>query len=137
LGWGLPAALGIKLAAPESTVISVVGDGAYLFANPAACHHASAMHGLPLLTIVYNNARWEAVQNSARSLYGSGSATGRYALAPLASLAPVPDFERYVEASGGIGVRVTQRAELEPAIRAAIERVRTERKQVLINVIGA
>ena len=54
-----------------------------------------------------------------------------------ASPAPVPDFERYVEASGGVGVRVTQREELEPAIRAGLEHVRTERKQVLINVIGA
>jgi acetolactate synthase-1/2/3 large subunit len=137
LGWGLPAALGVKLAAPDRNVIAVVGDGAYLFANPAACHHAAAMHGLPLLTLVYNNARWEAVQNSARSLYGAGTATARHALAPLSSLAPVPDFERYVEASGGVGMRVTEREELVATIRRALEIVRTERKQVLVNVIGA
>jgi acetolactate synthase I/II/III large subunit len=137
LGWGLPAALGVKLASPDHTVISVLGDGAYIFANPAACHHAAAMHGLPLLTIVYNNARWEAVQGSARGMYGAGTATGKRALAPLSSLEPIPDFERYIEASGGIGMRVTQREELEPTIRRALTIVRTERKQVLINVIGS
>ena len=95
------------------------------------------MHGLPLLMIVYNNARWEAVQGSARSMYGADTATGKRALAPLSSLEPIPDFERYVEASGGIGMRVTQREELEPTIRRALNIVRTERKQVLVNVIGS
>ncbi len=34
LGWGLPAAMGLKLARPERAVIAAVGDGAYMFANP-------------------------------------------------------------------------------------------------------
>jgi acetolactate synthase-1/2/3 large subunit len=137
LGWGLPAAVGVKLASPDRNVIAVLGDGAYIFANPAACHHAMAMHDLPLLTIIYNNARWEAVQGSARSMYGKDTATGKRALAPLSSLEPIPDFERYVEASGGVGMRVTERIELEPTIRRALKIVQTERKQVLINVIGS
>jgi acetolactate synthase-1/2/3 large subunit len=137
LGWGFPAALGAQLAAPDRTVIAVLGDGAYLFANPAACHHAAAMHGLPVLTIVYNNARWEAVQRSARELYGAGSALAQQKLAPLASLAPIPDFERYAEASGGWAERVTERADLVPAIRRALAVVQTEKRQALLNVIGA
>jgi acetolactate synthase-1/2/3 large subunit len=137
LGWGLPAAIGVKLASPDRNVIAVLGDGAYIFANPAACHHAMAMHGLPLLTIIYNNARWEAVQGSARGMYGKESALGQRTLAPLSSLEPIPDFERYVEASNGIGMRVTQREELESTIRRALNIVQTERKQVLINVIGS
>jgi acetolactate synthase-1/2/3 large subunit len=137
LGWGLPAALGVKLAAPDRTVISVLGDGAYIFCNPAACHHASAMHDLPILTIIYNNERWEAVQGSARSMYGAGTSTGKRKLAPLSSLDPIPDFEKYIEASNGIGLRVSDRAELESTIRRALAIVRDEKKQVLINVIGA
>lgn len=137
LGWGLPAALGVKLASPDQAVISVLGDGAYIFANPAACHHAAAMHDLPLLMIIYNNARWEAVQGSARSMYGKDTALGKRALAPLSSLEPIPDFEKYAEASNGVGMRVSERAELESTIRRALQIVRTERKQVLINVIGS
>ena len=137
LGWGLPAALGVKLAKPEKTVIAVLGDGAYIFCNPAACHHAADMHGLPLLTIVYNNERWEAVQGSARSMYGAGTATGTFTTAPLSSLDPIPDFEKYVEASHGIGMRVSDRAELESTLRRALDIVRTQKKQVLVNVIGA
>jgi acetolactate synthase-1/2/3 large subunit len=136
LGWGYPAALGAQLAAPDRTVIAVLGDGAYIFANPAACHHASAKHGLPVLTIVYNNARWEAVQASARGVYGAGSALASHAIAPLSSLDPIPDFERYAEASGGYAERVTARADLIPAIKRALAVVRNERRQALLNVIG-
>jgi acetolactate synthase-1/2/3 large subunit len=137
LGWGLPAALGVKLAAPERTVISVLGDGAYIFCNPAACHHAAAMHDLPVLTIIYNNERWEAVQGSARGMYGKGTATGKRKVAPLSSLDPIPDFEKYIEASNGIGLRVSDRAELESTMRRALDLVRMEKKHVLINVLGA
>jgi acetolactate synthase-1/2/3 large subunit len=137
LGWGLPAALGAQLAAPERTVIAVVGDGAYMFANPAACHHAAAMHKLPVLTIVYNNARWEAVQSSARGLYGSGTALSQKPIAPLSSLDPIPDFEKYAEASGGYAERVTDRAQLVAALRRALDVVRTERRAALLNVIGS
>src|SRR5262249_12925335 len=41
LGWGAGAALGAKLAAPDRQVIAVLGDGAYVFANPVAVHHAA------------------------------------------------------------------------------------------------
>lgn len=143
LGWGYPAALGAKQAMPHRTVIAVMGDGAYLFANPAVCHHASAMHGLPVVAVIFNNGGWEAVHKSTMGIYPSSHAAD-YArshakangMAPLCSLDPMPDFERYVEASGGVGLRVTERAELEGALRRAIAIARDEGRQVLVNVLG-
>ena len=70
-------------------------------------------------------------------MYGAGTATGNRKLAPLSSLEPIPDFEKYVEASGGVGMRVTLREELESTIRRGLHIVQGERKQVLINVIGS
>lgn len=139
LGWGLPAALGACMAAGDRTVISVVGDGAYLFANPAACHQAAAMHGLPVLTVVFNNGGWDAVHKSTLAMYPDTHAAAhanRHGATPMASLHPLPAFETYVEASGGYGERVTERSELEPALRRALHVVRTERRQALLNVIG-
>lgn len=142
LGWGLPAALGAQQAAPDKTVICVVGDGAYIFANPAACHHAAAAHKLPVLTVVFNNARWEAVYRSTLTVYPD-THTARYAeehasrTGPLSSLEPVPDFEKYAEASGGWSERVTRRDELIPALRRALDVVTRERRHALLNVIGA
>jgi acetolactate synthase-1/2/3 large subunit len=138
LGWGLPAALGAKQAAPERTVIAVQGDGAYLFANPAACHQAMAMHGLPVLTLVYNNEGWEGVQAAATGLYpGAHSARSvqERQAAPLSSLKPVPDFELYARASGGHGERVDRREDLLPALQRALQRV-AEGQPALLNVLG-
>jgi acetolactate synthase-1/2/3 large subunit len=139
LGWGLPAALGAQQAAPDKTVIAVVGDGAYFFANPAVCHHAAAMHRLPILTVVFNNAAWGAVSQAALQLYPKDFAARHVAAhgtSPLSSLEPMPDFEKYAEASGGHAERVTSRAELIPALRRAVDVVRGERRQALVNVIG-
>jgi acetolactate synthase-1/2/3 large subunit len=139
LGWGLPAALGVQQALPDRTVIAVQGDGAYIFANPAACHHAANLHKLPVLTLVFNNARWAAVHAAADGMYPGEHAmqhAAQHGTAPLSSLAPMPDFEKYVEASGGYGQRVETRAELAPAIERALKVVKEERRQALVNVIG-
>jgi acetolactate synthase-1/2/3 large subunit len=135
LGWGLPAAVGAALAAPDRAVVAAMGDGAYLFCNPAACHQASAMHEAPILTIICNNARWGAVQQSTIGVYPDGHAAHGPKPAPLSDLRPVPDFEKYVEASGGHGERVTDPVELPDAIRRGLDIVRRERRQVLLNVI--
>ncbi len=134
LGWGLPAAIGLKLARPERTVISAVGDGAYLFANPAACHHAMAMHDLPVLTIVCANRKWTAVQGSALGMYPAGSAAAAGQLSPLAELGPAVAFEQYATASGGYGEAVTDRADLVPALGRALHAVQAEHRQAVVNV---
>jgi acetolactate synthase-1/2/3 large subunit len=135
LGWGLPAAMGASHASPDQTVIAALGDGAYLFANPAACHQAAAAMKLPVLTIVCNNAYWNAVHMSAVGVYPDGHASKRGKPAPLSALAPTPDFEKYVEASGGYGEKVTQPGELMDAMKRALDVVRTQRRQALLNVI--
>jgi acetolactate synthase-1/2/3 large subunit len=134
LGWGLPAAIGLKLARPERTVVSAVGDGAYMFANPAACHHAMAMHDLPVLTVVCANRKWTAVQGSALGMYPAGHAAGAGQLSPLAELGPAVAFEQYAAASGGYGEAVTERRDLVPALRRALHAVRAEHRQAVVNV---
>jgi acetolactate synthase I/II/III large subunit len=134
LGWGLPAAIGLKLARPERTVIAAVGDGAYMFANPAACHHASTMHDLPVLTVICANRRWTAVQASALGMYPAGHAAGAGQLNPLAELGPAVAFEQYAAASGGYGEAVADRRDLLPALSRALHAVQTEHRQAVVNV---
>jgi acetolactate synthase-1/2/3 large subunit len=137
LGWGLPAAIGLKLARPERTVISTVGDGAYLFANPAACHHVMAMYDIPVLTVVCANRKWGAVQASALGMYPAGQAAAASQLSPLAELGPVVAFEQYAMASGGYGEAVTDRRDLVPALRRALHAVTREHRQAVLNVACA
>jgi len=135
LGWGLPAAIGAALAAPDQTIVCTLGDGAYLFCNPAACHQAIAMHETPLLMIICNNARWGAVQASTIGVFPEGHAARGPRPAPLSDLRPIPDFVKYVEASGGYGERVEDPAAVVDAIRRGLRMVREERRQVLLNII--
>ena len=133
LGWGLGAALGAKLAAPEKLVVATLGDGAYMFANPSACHWVGEAHELPVLTVVFNNALYGAVRNSTQAMYREGHAA-RDAHRMLAELNPSPRFEHVVEASGGLGIRVEDPAELPAALARAVEAVRGGR-QALLNVV--
>ncbi|MBV7482625.1 thiamine pyrophosphate-requiring protein [Bordetella sp. BOR01] len=139
LGWGFPAALGAQQAAPDRTVVALMGDGAYLFANPAACHHAAAMHGLPVVAVVFDNGGWQAVRNAAVAVYpqGSAAAIGRNenGATPMATLAPMPDFRLYAQASGALGLRVDRRDELAGALAEALSAARASRP-ALVHVIG-
>ena len=134
LGWGLGAALGAKLAAPDKLVIASVGDGAYMFGNPTPAHYVSRAHDLPVLTIVSNNAGWGAVRAATRAMYPDGAAQQRNAM-PLTALDPMPDFETVVAASGGYGERVEDPAALPGALDRAVRAVREEGRQALLNVI--
>ncbi len=132
LGWGFPASLGIKLASPDKLVISVLGDGAYMFANPTACHYIAQFQDLPVLTIIYNNALYGAVRRATLDMYDKGVAAeedGRL----LADL-PAPAFEKIVAAHDGHGERVERPADLPAALQRAVAAVRSGR-QALVNVI--
>ena len=134
LGWGAGAALGAKLARPDSPVVAVVGDGAYMFSNPAAVHHAAALHDLPILFVVMNNAMWGAVQRSTLAMYPDGRAS-RSNEPPFVALGKLPAFEKICEAAGGYGERVDDPAALPGSLERAMSVVRNERRQALLNVI--
>ncbi len=133
LGWGMGAALGAKLASPDSTVICAVGDGAYMFGNPTAVHYASEAMRLPVLFVIANNARWAAVHRSTLSTYPQGFAA-KEKEPPFATLEPSPRFEHVVQASGGHGERVTEPKALMPALERALKVVREEKRQAVLNV---
>jgi acetolactate synthase-1/2/3 large subunit len=134
LGWGPGAALGAKLAAPDRPVVAVVGDGAYLFSNPAAVHHAATLHDLPVLFIVMNNEMWNAVRHFTTAMYPDGRAAKRND-SPFTRLDWLPAFEQICIAAGGYGERVDDPAALPDALERATAVVTREKRQALLNVI--
>ena len=134
LGWGLGAAVGAKLAAPEKTVICCVGDGAYYFGAPASTHWVARAQGLPVLFVVFNNGAWNAVRQSVRHHAPDGWAVRTEAM-PLTALEPALDFELICRAAGGYGERVEDPAELPEALGRALRAVRDDKRQALVNVI--
>ena len=133
LGWGLGAALGAKLAAPDHTVICCVGDGAYIFGAPTAAHWVSRAYEAPVLWVVFNNRVWNAVKRSVLSHAPDGWAkrTGM----PLTELDPPPDYELICQASGGHAEKVEDPTKLPETLARALDIVHRDRRQVLLNVM--
>jgi acetolactate synthase-1/2/3 large subunit len=132
LGWGFPASLGARLASPGKMVVSVLGDGAYMFANPTACHYVAQFQQLPVLTVIYNNSLYGAVRRATLDMYDKGvAAEGNGRL--LADLG-TPAFEKIVAAHDGHGERVERPADLPAALQRAAAAVRGG-QQALVNVI--
>jgi len=134
LGWGAGAALGAKLAAPERPVVAVLGDGAFMFSNPLAVHHAARLHDLPVLFIIVNNSMWNAVRQSTLAMYPHGRAAQSND-APFMRLEELPPFEQICAAAGGYGERVEDPAALPDAMARALSVVTGERRHALLNVI--
>jgi acetolactate synthase-1/2/3 large subunit len=134
LGWGFGAALGAKLAAPGRTVVATLGDGSYIFSAPSACHQASRMHGLPVLVVVFNNSAWEEVSRGTASVHPTGWAVSTRNF-PFSALEPSPRFEEIVRAFDGHGERVESPQDLPGALARALDVVRGEKRQALLNVV--
>jgi acetolactate synthase I/II/III large subunit len=134
LGWGLGAAIGVKLGAPDATVIAAEGDGSYMFCAPTACHFTAQKYRIPFLTVVYNNQAWNASLNAARGLFPDGVAqkTGNF---PGTDLSPSPKFELTAQACGAYAERVEEPEALPGALKRALKVVREDRQQAMLNVI--
>jgi acetolactate synthase-1/2/3 large subunit len=134
LGWGLGAAIGVKLGAPEATVIAAEGDGSYIFGAPTACHFTAQKYRIPFLTVIYNNQSWNASLHAARSLYPDGVAA-RTRTFPGTDLSPSPHFELTAQACGAYAARVEEPSEVPDALAKALQVVKEEGRQALLNVI--
>jgi acetolactate synthase-1/2/3 large subunit len=134
LGWGLGAAIGMKLGNPDATVIAAEGDGSYMFCAPTACHFTAQKYQIPFLTVIYNNQVWNASLNAARGLYPDGVAA-RTRNFPGTDLTPSPNFELTAQACGAYAARVEDPAALADALAKALKVVKDEKRQALLNVI--
>lgn len=122
LGWGLPMALGAKLAAPERRVIAVVGDGG--FAHVWAELETAVRERLPVVVVVLNNAVLGAQRHAENAVFGS-TTTG-------VAFAPV-DHAAVAIAAGARGQVVERPADLAPAVAEALEAGETVVLDVLVD----
>ena len=85
---------------------------------------------------MWNNGIWGAVQNATRRLAPEGWAvqTGNFA---VTALSQAMNYEMVCQAAGGYGERVEDPAEVPAAIERGIHAVRVEKRQALLNVVGA
>lgn len=114
LGWNGGAALGVKLARPDATVVAVTGDGSYMFTTPSSVHWISRRYDAPFLQIVLNNDGWNAPRHSALAVHPSGCASKTDDLD--LSFSPAPDYGGIAAASGGAATFIIDAASDADAI---------------------
>jgi acetolactate synthase-1/2/3 large subunit len=111
MGYGLPAAVGVQVAHPEALVIDVAGEASILMNIQEMS--TIAQYRLPVKAFILNNQYMGMVRQWQELLHGA-----RYSESYTAAL---PDFVKLAEAFGAKGLRVTDPAELDDAIRFMID----------------
>jgi acetolactate synthase I/II/III large subunit len=119
LGFGFPTALGVKAANPDRAVVSVTGDGGFMFAMQELA--TAAQEQIALVTLLFNNGAYGNVLRDQQTSFG-----GRIQGAELTN----PDFMMLAAAFGIEAHRVASPDALRPVLTAALKST----KPVLIEV---
>jgi acetolactate synthase-1/2/3 large subunit len=111
MGYGLPAAVGVQLAHPDSLVIDIAGEASVLMTMQEMS--TAAQYRLPIKIFILNNQYMGMVRQWQELLHG-----GRYSESYTAAL---PDFVKLAEAYHAVGIRCDKPGELDAAIREMID----------------
>ena len=109
LGFGFPTALGVKVAHPNRAVVSITGDGGFLFAAQELA--TAVQYGIHLVTLVFNNQAYGNVRRDQQRAFN-----GRLLGSDLVN----PDFVKFAESFGVQAHRVDSPAALKPVLARAL-----------------
>ncbi|MDH2367303.1 acetolactate synthase 3 large subunit [Providencia rettgeri] len=124
MGFGLPAALGVKLAHPKSTVVCVTGDGSIQMNIQELS--TALQYGLPVLVLNLNNGFLGMVKQWQDMIY-----QGRHSQSYMQSL---PDFIKLAQAYGHVGISIATPDELEEKLKQALVEVNENQRLVFVDV---
>jgi len=110
MGYGVPAGVAAKLACPDRTVVTFVGDGGFLMTGQELA--TAVQYGLDVIILVINNGIYGTIRMHQEREY-----PGRIIATELKN----PDFAALARAYGAEGFTVSRTAEFAPAIAAALK----------------
>lgn len=116
IGWGLPAALGVKLALGPRPVLALVGDGSAMYTIQALW--TAAHESLAVVAVICNNGSYRILKQRTKALKGFSAEDNRYVAMDLDR--PPIDFVGLARSLGVPGERVDKPAEVAPALGRAL-----------------
>lgn len=118
IGFGLPAAIGAQIGAPDTPVLALIGDGSFLQTGTELA--TAVMLGVPLVVVVLNNGGWEAIKDLQIERFGPGRTISTTWRTPDGEpyFAKVADFARSL---GATAVRIEDPEELAAAVEKAFD----------------
>ena len=111
IGWGLPAAIGAKLAIPNRPVVALVGDGSAMYTNQALW--TAARESLAVVYVIFNNLSYRILKQRTHGLKGFSAQDDVYV---GMDLLPAIDFVGLARSLGVPGERVEKAAAIAPAV---------------------
>src|SRR5207245_1185434 len=115
IGWGLPAALGVKLALPNRPVVALVGDGSTMYTNQALW--TAARESLAVVYVIFNNTSYRILKQRTKALKGFSAEDDRYVAMDLDR--PLIDFVGLARSLGVPGTRIEKSSDIGPAVTKA------------------
>jgi len=127
-GFGVGAAIGAKLGAPDKPVVGLVGDGSLYYSDSALWTAAS--HSIPVLYVISNNGAYGVVAGAFGRAEANMKQTGDYRGVVLDNIDPV----KLGEGFGVEGMHVTDESSIADAIEHGLKTVENEKRPFLLNV---
>lgn len=109
-GYAFPTALGVKVANPARPVVCVAGDGGFMFNSSELS--TALKYGINVVTVVFRNDSYGNVARDLDDAFGGAYGTDLHN----------PDFVKFAESFGAVGMRAVDPMELEKLIPLALER---------------
>ena len=127
-GYGMGAAIGAKLGAPDKPVVGLVGDGSLYYSDSALWTAAS--HSIPVLYVISNNGAYGIVAGAFGGAEANMKQTGEYRGVVLDNINPV----KLAEGFGVEGMDATDESKIAEAIEHGLKTVEEEKRPFLLDV---
>jgi acetolactate synthase-1/2/3 large subunit len=129
MGWSYPAALGAKLAAPDTPVVALVGDGDFLMTFQELA--TAVQYNIPAVAVILNNQGWQAIRDLQQIAFGEGTDYGT--MFEHNANAVSPHLADAARAFGAHAVRITRPDEVAPALADALAAGRPAVVEVMVD----
>jgi benzoylformate decarboxylase len=134
LGWGVGAAVGVKIAQPDKQVVCLQGDGGFLFGGQPMALWTMSRYQIPVITVVYNNRSYNETRERSFSEGGRQAQTGKDMLSYLGD--PDVDFVKLAGAFGVPGEQVSTPDQIKPAMQRAVRATQEGRPYLIDALVG-
>jgi acetolactate synthase-1/2/3 large subunit len=112
-------------------VVTVEGDGCFVFACPTAALWAAATYHIPFLCVILNNKQYTAPKLTIKMALGANSYSARSGNWVGTEIKPSPDYSAIARACQAYAERIEEPTALPAALRAALEQVKKGQPAVL------
>ena len=134
LGWGVGAAVGVKIAQPDKQVVCMQGDGGFLFGGQPMALWTMSRYQIPVINVIFNNRSYNETRERSFAEGGRQAQTGKDMLSYLGD--PDVDFVKLAGAFGVAGEQVATPDQIKPAMKRAARAAQDGKPYLIEALVG-